>query len=59
MAPKTPSVTPAQYLSRIKTLYGKAGDPERAEGQMRYMRNQFAFYGIKAPEWIAILRIIN
>ena len=25
---------------------------------MRYMRNKFEFYGIKAPEWVAILRQI-
>ena len=23
---------------------------------MRYLRNKFAFYGLKAPEWVAILR---
>lgn len=30
------------------------GDPATAEGQMKYMRNQFDFMGLKAPQWVAL-----
>lgn len=52
------SVSPHQYISIIRHRFSEAGDPIRAEGQMRYMRNQYSFYGLKAPEWVAIMKDI-
>lgn len=53
---KVVQLRPAAYVALIREKFAAAGDPERAEGQMRYMRNRYAYYGLKAPEWIAILR---
>ena len=50
------SLTPQKYLKKIKERFEKEGLPEVAEGQMKYMRNQFEFYGLKAPVWVAISR---
>lgn len=44
------------YVELVKEIYSASGDPVRAEGQMKYMRNKFEFYGLKAAEWVAILR---
>ena len=45
------AITPATYLEMVKTRFEELGKPEVAEQQMRYMRNQFDFYGLKAPIW--------
>ncbi len=44
------------YLREIKHRFAEAGDPATAEGQMAYMRNQFSFYGLKAPVWVGLFR---
>lgn len=49
---------PQTYLHHVKSVFQQSGDPERAQGQMKYMRNQFEFYGLKAPEWMALAREI-
>ncbi len=49
---------PKYYLQHIKSIYQENGDPERAQGQMKYMRNKFEYYGLKAHEWVAILKDI-
>lgn len=51
-------LTPEEYLQHVKTIFQAAGDPGRAQGQMAYMRNQFEFYGLKAPEWAALSKQI-
>ena len=50
------SLTPRQYLEAVKKLFHEAGQPEVAEGQARYMRNQFEFYGLKMPAWTALAK---
>ena len=50
--------TPVEYLQHVKSVFQAAGDPERAQGQMAYMRNQFEYYGLKAPEWVALSKQI-
>ncbi|MFQ5448686.1 MAG: DNA alkylation repair protein [Saprospiraceae bacterium] len=47
-------MTPPEYLAHLKNILQHTGDPLRAQGQMRYMRHQFEYYGLKAPEWQAI-----
>ncbi len=49
-------MTPKNYIRGIKAMFLSVGDPHVAEGQMAYMRNQFPFYGLKAPVWVAHLR---
>lgn len=53
-----PSLSPREYISLIRKKFSDAGDPVRAEGQRRYMRNRYEYYGLKAPEWVAILKDI-
>lgn len=48
----------ADYLSTLKERCLEAGRPEIAEKQMKYMRNQFAYYGIKAPVLVPIHKAI-
>lgn len=47
---------PEQYLLNIRRLFAAHGNPAVAEGQMNYMRNQFEFFGLKAPEWMALAK---
>lgn len=44
------------YTADIKSILRDCGDPARAQGQMWYMRYQFEFFGLKAPEWVAIAK---
>ncbi len=43
--------TPEAYFDFVKSSFEKMGDPEVAQGQVRYMRDQFEFFGMKAPVW--------
>ena len=45
---------PDQYFAELKALLLRHGDPETAAGQVRYMRHQFDFMGLKAPKWVAL-----
>ncbi|MEZ5041257.1 MAG: DNA alkylation repair protein [Saprospiraceae bacterium] len=51
-------ITPDQYLQIVKTRFQEVGHPEVAEGQRKYMRNLFEYYGLKAPEWLAIAKTL-
>lgn len=51
-------MTPTEYFAHIKSIYERRGDPAVAEQQMRYMRHQFEFYGLKAAEWLPLSKII-
>lgn len=44
-------MSPDAYLNFLKKHFQQMGSPEVAQGQMRYMRYQFEFYGMKAPVW--------
>jgi 3-methyladenine DNA glycosylase AlkD len=52
------NIHPTAYLQKVKEVFESKGKPETAEGQRRYMRDQFDFYGLKAPEWVALARIL-
>jgi 3-methyladenine DNA glycosylase AlkD len=45
-----------QYYNDIESQLLSTGDPERAINQACYMKNQFDFIGLKAQEWMGILR---
>lgn len=45
-------VGPEDYLDRLESVLTKHGDPERAQGQKRYMKEKFQFFG---PSFLASL----
>jgi 3-methyladenine DNA glycosylase AlkD len=47
-----------KYLTHVQSVFLEKGDPEIALGQMRYMRNQFDYYGLKAGQWMALAKEI-
>lgn len=55
---KTPELTPEQYVQLITDTFVKAGDPSRAEQQRAYMRHQFEYCGLGAPQWMALAKEI-
>ena len=46
------------YFNLIRQQLEKSGNPEVAQGQMKYMRFQFEYFGLKAPVWQPILRTL-
>ncbi|MCF8246146.1 MAG: DNA alkylation repair protein [Saprospiraceae bacterium] len=51
-------MTTEQYLHHVQAIFLEKGDLETAQGQMRYMRNQFEYYGLKAGHWMALSKVI-
>lgn len=49
-------MTPTEYLNKVRAIYLEHGDPERAEKQMQYLRNQFEFYGLTAKVWQSLIK---
>ena len=49
-------LSPQFYLKQVQARFEAEGRPEVAEQQMRYMRNQFEFYGLKAPVWMPLCK---
>ena len=48
-----------QYLKHVKTVFQEHGNPDIAPFQIKYMRNQFNYYGLKAPVWLALTKDIH
>ncbi len=46
------------YLQHVQSIFLEKGDLETAQGQMRYMRNKFEFYGLKAGRWMELSKEI-
>jgi len=46
------TLTPQIYLQKVKDYFDENGHPEVAEKQRKYMRDQFEYYGLKAPKWV-------
>ncbi|MEZ4994475.1 MAG: DNA alkylation repair protein [Saprospiraceae bacterium] len=46
------------YYERVRDTFQAAGNPEVAEGQMQYMRNQFEYFGLKMPAWTALAKAL-
>ncbi len=53
-----PILEPEAYVSLIREVFLAKGDPVRAEQQRAYMRHQFDYCGLRAPEWMALLKTI-
>lgn len=43
-----------EYFKKLEAILKEKGNPEIALGQMAYMKNQFDFFGLKAPVWLGI-----
>jgi 3-methyladenine DNA glycosylase AlkD len=49
-------LSPAEYFQNIHRAFQEQGDPDTALSQMAYMRNQFEYFGLKMPAWMAITK---
>ena len=49
---------PEKYIVHVKRIYQEKGNHEIAEGQMKYMRYKFEYYGLKASTWVGLLKDI-
>ena len=47
------------YYRIVCELFRAHGDPMVAQFQMAYMRNQFDYYGLKMPAWMALTKQIH
>lgn len=50
------NTSPKDYYQNIRNIFQAAGQPEVAEGQAKYLRNQFEFFGLKMPAWTALAK---
>ena len=48
-------MTPNEYVQQVHELFAAHKDPEQAVQMSNYMRNQFLFFGLKAPQRKALL----
>jgi len=55
---KEPTLSPEDYLDLVAKEFLDKGDPIRAEQQRAYMRNQFDYCGLGAPQWLGMLKEI-
>src|SRR5678815_938832 len=55
---KLPTITPEEYVDLVAEKFLAAGDPVKAEQQRAYMRHQFDYYGLPAPQWLGLLKTI-
>ena len=53
-----PTIPPEEYLQLISELFVESGDPLRAEQQRAYMKDQFEYCGLGAPQWMAMAKEI-
>jgi 3-methyladenine DNA glycosylase AlkD len=49
-------LTANQYYEHIRSLFSDHANPEIAEQQVRYMKDHFEYFGMKAPTWQPILK---
>jgi len=52
-------LTPSEYYTLVRETFRSHGNPEIAQGQMAYMRNQFEFFGLKMPQWTVLSKEIH
>lgn len=44
------------YFRQLRELFIQAADEAIAEQQRRYLRYQFDYYGLKAPQWFSLVK---
>lgn len=52
-------MSPTAYYQHVRDLFREKGNPDMAQMQMQYMRNQFEFFGLKMPQWTALTKEIH
>ena len=52
-------MSPTEYYHLVRDTFRTHGHPGIAQGQMRYMRNQFEFFGLKMPQWMPLTKEIH
>lgn len=50
------TLSPQEFAGLVAETLEAKGSQERAVQQQAYMRHQFAYYGLTAPQWLAISR---
>lgn len=50
---------PSEYYALVRETFRTHGNPETAQGQMAYMRNQFEYFGLKMPQWTALTKTLQ
>jgi 3-methyladenine DNA glycosylase AlkD len=50
---------PSEYFRLAFDTFQAQGDPERAQQQIRYMRNQFEFFGLSMPRWMPLTKALH
>ena len=52
------TISPEDYLQLLTKKFTETGDPVRAEQQRAYMKHQFEYCGLGAPQWMAMAKEI-
>lgn len=52
-------MSPDQYFHHVRDIFRERGNPDMAQTQMWYLRNQFEFFGLKMPQWTALTKEIH
>ncbi len=52
-------MSPTFYYQLVRDTFREKGNPDIAQKQMWYMRNQFEFFGLKMPQWTALTKEIH
>lgn len=52
-------MTPSDYYAFVRDRFRENGNPDMAQMQMNYLRDQFEFFGLKMPQWTALARSIH
>lgn len=52
-------MSPTAYYQLVRDLFREKGNPDMAQTQMWYLRNQFEFFGLKMPQWMALTKEIH
>ncbi|MBX2891322.1 MAG: DNA alkylation repair protein [Saprospiraceae bacterium] len=52
-------MSPSNYYQLVRDTFREKGNPEMAQTQMAYMRNQYEFFGLKMPQWKALTKDIH
>jgi 3-methyladenine DNA glycosylase AlkD len=48
-----------EYYKLVRDTFREYGNPEIAQGQMKYMRHQFEYFGLKMPQWTALTKVLH
>jgi len=52
-------MSPTAYYQHVRDLFREEGNPDMAQMQMQYMRNQYEFFGLKMPQWKALTTTLH